>query len=117
VVGVVELFQRPDTPEEARPGYLQFLEQMCGHASRFLQQRQAAPAQGGGDPFWAKLEDVTLQLQRSLKTDDVSSVATNDGKQLLECDRCSMAIRSGRKTSTSSLARAMLRGDRSDNRP
>ena len=36
-VGVVELFQRPDAPEEARAGYLQFLEQMSGYASRFIE--------------------------------------------------------------------------------
>ena len=38
-VGVVEVFQRPDTDPRARPGYLQFIEQMCGFASRYLQMR------------------------------------------------------------------------------
>ena len=33
-VGAVEIFQRPDAPREARPGFLQFVEQMTGHASR-----------------------------------------------------------------------------------
>ena len=107
VVGIVELFQRPDTPHEARPGYLQFLEQMCGHASRYLDQRKSTqqPAQAGGvDPFWKKLEDVTLQLQRSLNPDEVASVATNDGKLLLDCDRLSLAIRRGRKTTIRAIS-------------
>jgi hypothetical protein len=39
-VGAVEIFQRPDAPREARPGFLQFVEQMTGHASRYLERGQ-----------------------------------------------------------------------------
>ncbi len=39
-VGAVEMFQRADAPHEARPGFLQFVEQMTGHASRYLERGQ-----------------------------------------------------------------------------
>jgi hypothetical protein len=39
-VGAVEIFQRPDAPREARPGFVQFVEQMTGHASRYLERGQ-----------------------------------------------------------------------------
>lgn len=39
--GLVEILQRPDAPEEAFPGYLQFIAQMAGHLahSPVLQQK------------------------------------------------------------------------------
>ncbi len=36
--GVVQIFQRAAAPKEARPGYLQFVEQTCGYATRYLEQ-------------------------------------------------------------------------------
>ena len=41
--GVVEIFQRPDVSESARAGYLQFVEQMTGYASLFLERIAALP--------------------------------------------------------------------------
>jgi len=43
-VGVVQIFQRADSPADARPGFLQFVEQMCGYASRYLEQRESVEA-------------------------------------------------------------------------
>jgi hypothetical protein len=39
-LGVVEVMQRPDTDPRARPGYLQFIEQMCGYALRYVTMRE-----------------------------------------------------------------------------
>lgn len=38
-LGIVEVLQRHDVDPRARPGYLQFIEQMGGYASRYLQFR------------------------------------------------------------------------------
>jgi len=96
-VGVVEVFQRPDAPPGARPGYLQFVEQMCGYASRYLERRKAEPA-APADEFWGRFEEVSLQLQQSLRTSEVAATAANDGRLLLECDRLSVVVRRGKKT-------------------
>ncbi|MCC7423345.1 MAG: HlyD family efflux transporter periplasmic adaptor subunit [Planctomycetaceae bacterium] len=45
-VGAVELVIRPETPPETRNGLLEFVEQLCGLASRALSQGPGAAANG-----------------------------------------------------------------------
>ena len=40
VVGVVEVFQRPDTGQVTQEGYLRFVGQMCKFAGEFLKKRE-----------------------------------------------------------------------------
>ena len=98
VVGAVEIFQRPDSPRDARPGYLQFMEQMCGHASRYLERQGASQAQVAPIDFWKQFERFLLQMQRSLYSQQVAHIVANDGRQLLQCDRLSLAVRRGDST-------------------
>lgn len=103
-VGVVELFLKPETPEEARPGYLQFVEQMAGHASRFVSEVRTKTATGAADGFWKELAEFNLELLGSLKPKHVAAVAVNDGRLLLKCDRVSVVMRRGRKLSVESVS-------------
>jgi multidrug efflux pump subunit AcrA (membrane-fusion protein) len=98
VVGVVQIFQRPDSPRDARPGYLQFMEQMCGHASRYLSRQETSKTQGTPIEFWKQFERFLLQIQRSLYSQQVAHVAANDARNLLQCDRVSLAVRRGDRT-------------------
>ena len=99
-VGAVEIFQRPDAPREARPGFLQFVEQMTGHASRYLERRQTESTHpGDSSSFLADFEQFILQLQRGENVPEIAATAANDGRQLLGCDRLSVAVHKGRKTS------------------
>ena len=97
-VGVVELFQRPDVPIKAQSGYMQFLEQMCGYASRFLEGRRHNPEKTADlkNQFWTDFEQFSLRLQRSLQEQEVADAAASDSRALLGCDRVSVAIRKGR---------------------
>ncbi|MCX7385429.1 MAG: hypothetical protein DWI22_16180 [Planctomycetota bacterium] len=97
-VGVVELFQRPDVPVKAQSGYMQFLEQMCGYASRFLEGRRRNVEDNVElkNQFWSDFEQFSLRLQRSLLEDEVADAAASDSRALLGCDRVSVAIRKGR---------------------
>ena len=100
VVGVVEIFQRHDTPAQARPGFLQFVEQMTGYACRYLDN------QGKEDPNSSlavskvaeDFEQFVLQLHKSLDVKEVAFTAANDGRLLVGCDRMSVAVLDGRKT-------------------
>ena len=103
-VGVVEILQRPESPVDARPGYLQFVEQMCGYASRYLDQRQKEQGADGKETFWPKFEQFVLQLQRSLHVAEVSGTAANDGRLLLDCDRMSIAVVRGKKTTVKAIS-------------
>ncbi|NOX55982.1 MAG: hypothetical protein GXP27_16375, partial [Planctomycetes bacterium] len=97
-IGVVEIFQRADTPPQARPGFMQFVEQMCGYACRYLERQQAEPIQSARAQLSEQFEDFLLQLHRSLNAKEVAAVAANDGRLLINCDRLSVAVQYGKKT-------------------
>lgn len=99
VVGVVEIFQRADTPKAARPGFLQFVEQMTGYACRFL-DRQATEQHDHGvtvGKVAEEFEQFILQLHKSLDPREVAFTAANDGRLLVGCDRMSVAVLDGKK--------------------
>lgn len=97
-VGVVEIFQRVDTPQQARPGFLQFVEQMCGYACRYLDRQAAPKTQESRPKLTEQFEQFLLQLHRSLNVNEVAATAANDGRLLLGCDRLSVAVQYGKKT-------------------
>lgn len=96
-VGVVEIFQRPDTPLQARAGFLQFIEQMSGYACRFLDRQTEANAADTSLQVSGKFEQFVLQLHKSLIIKEVAGTAGNDGRLLLDCDRLSVAVKHGKK--------------------
>lgn len=105
-VGVVQLFQRSDAPEEARAGYLQFLEQMSGYASRYIEGkgRKNQEAEAAPTGFWQDLEPFTLRLQQTLNSEEVSEIAASDGRLLLECDRLSIVTKKGAKIAVKAVS-------------
>jgi multidrug efflux pump subunit AcrA (membrane-fusion protein) len=102
VVGVVQVFQRNDTPPAARPGFLQFVEQMTGYACRYLdnQSEQDKPeaATAAVSKVAEDFEQFVLQLHNTLDFKEVAFTAANDGRLLVGCDRMSIAVLDGRKT-------------------
>lgn len=98
-VGVVEIFQRKDTPAQARPGFLQFVEQMCGHACRHLDRQTEAEESGvERSKFSETFEHFVLELHRSLNPTEVASTCANDARLLVGCDRLSVAVQVGPRT-------------------
>lgn len=98
-VGVVQLFQRSDVPDKARSGYMQFLEQMCGYASRYLEgkRRNADMSADMKSKWWTDFEQFTLRIQRSLEEQEVADASASDGRPLLDCDRLSVITKKGSK--------------------
>jgi len=105
-VGVVELFQRPDVPVKAQSGYMQFLEQMCGYGSRFLEGRRRNQGESADlkNQFWTDFEQFTLRLQRSLDEQEVADAAASDSRSLLGCDRVSVVVRKGRSVTVKAVS-------------
>ena len=97
-VGVVELFQRSNVPPKAQSGYMQFLEQMSGYASRFLEgrRRNQAVSDDLKNQFWTDFEQLMLRTQRSLREQEVADAVASDSRSLLGCDRVAVASRKGR---------------------
>jgi multidrug efflux pump subunit AcrA (membrane-fusion protein) len=105
VAGVVQIFQRAGTPEQAQHGYLQFMEQACGRASRYLVARdQPLPDEAPTPEYWKQFENFVLQMQRSLRVDEVAGTAANDGRLLLQCDRVSVALHRGNRCHIQSIS-------------
>lgn len=98
VVGVVEIFQRNDSPAQARPGFLQFVEQMTGYACRYLDREkidQAEKVQSLDMQFLA-FDRFLLAMHRNLFLRDVAYTAANDGRIFIGCDRLSVVVWTGR---------------------
>lgn len=97
-VGVIEIFQRPNSPKQAHPGYLQFVEQMSGYASHYLAEHEKASKTDASLEVWEEVDQFVLQLHRSLDLTEVGATVVNDGRQLLNADRVSLAMQYGKKT-------------------
>lgn len=95
-VGVVEVFHRPGGRPAAQKGYLQFLGQMCGLASDYLKNRRLKQMVGR-EHLWSRLETFTREVHTSLRPKIVAFTVANDGRQFVECDRVSVALRHGRR--------------------
>lgn len=97
-VGVIEIFQRPNAPKQAQSGYLQFVEQMSGYASYYMEERERTSKSDGSLEVWEEVDQFVLQLHRSLDLKEVAATIVNDGRQLLGADRVSLAMQYGKKT-------------------
>ena len=97
-IGVVELFLPLDSRPEERLEKLQFVEEMCHYAGRYLAWRQQLTSPKDQLDFWDRFEQFQSALHQSLDSDRITSAAVNDSRHLLGCDRVSIAVRRGPKT-------------------
>lgn len=95
-VGVVEIFQRPDTGASTQKGYLRFLLQMCDLAGDYFKSRQLRNF-SDRQVLWSQLEEFTRMVHSSLDPRETAYTVANEGRRLIECDRVSVAIRRGKK--------------------
>ncbi|MEX0728603.1 MAG: HlyD family efflux transporter periplasmic adaptor subunit [Planctomycetaceae bacterium] len=103
-VAVVQIFQRLNTPKESRSGYLQFLEKMCQYGTQYLDKHQAAATTKSPTGFWNEFEQFVLRLQRSLDWRETTMTAANDGRQIIGCDRVSIAVKRGKAVTISAIS-------------
>lgn len=96
VVGVVEVFQRPEAGPPIQRGYLRFLSEVCALAGEFLNSRQLRHF-SDRQTLWTQLEELTRLIHASLNPRDTAYTIANEGRRLIECDRVSVAIRKGSK--------------------
>ena len=93
--GVVEIFQRPGTGPTTQRGYLRFLCQMCDLAGDFLKNRRLRHF-SHRQVLWESLEQFIRAAYADLDPEQVAYVIANEGRRLIQCDRVSVAIGSGR---------------------
>jgi multidrug efflux pump subunit AcrA (membrane-fusion protein) len=103
-IGIVELFLPIESPPEFRLEHLRFTEEMAAFAARYLDWRDEATSPTNHLEFWNRFEQFTAALHRSLDPREVAGTAVNDGRQLLGCDRVSLALRRGPKAEIVSIS-------------
>jgi hypothetical protein len=96
MVGLVEIFQRPDVAVEIQKGYLRFVLQMCELATDFLKSHQLRHF-SDRQVLWARLEDFTRGVHASLEPLETAYTIANEARRLIECDRVSVALRKGNR--------------------
>ncbi len=113
VEGILEVFQRPDVQPASQRGYLQFVVQMCELAGDWLRSqklRQYSDRQS----LWVKADRFSRLIHENLSPRDTSYHIANEGRQLIGCDRLSVAILKGRKCKIEAVSGQDLLDPRSD---
>ena len=92
VAGVIELIQRRDLDADAVRGNIRFLKLVSQIASDYLARRDLRFLRGS-NAFSAKLFAFSQGLQQTLDSTKVAFELTNTGRQLVGCDRVSVAMK------------------------
>ena len=94
-VGLVEIIHRPDAPPAVQKSFTQFLAQTCRFATDYYKNRQLRHF-GERQNLWTVLEDFTRTIHQNLDSKRTAYSVANEGRRLIDCDRVSVALRSGR---------------------
>ncbi|MFM7151775.1 MAG: GAF domain-containing protein [Gemmataceae bacterium] len=94
VVGLLEVFQGPNRPQNAIPGFLQYMSLMADLAGRY-HRNQMVSALSGQQQLWTQLESFARTIHGSLNPTEVAILVANEGRRLVDCDRISVAVRRG----------------------
>lgn len=93
-VGLIEIFQRPDSAPNIQKGYLRFLDQMAGLVGEWLKGhtlKQVSDRQ----QLWQQADHFARLVHDNLELRDTAYTIANEGRQVIECDRVSVAIKKG----------------------
>lgn len=95
-VGILEVFQRPDSNPATQQGFLQFVRQVTRYATEYYKNRQLKNF-CDRQSLWTQLEDFTRNIHKTLNLKETLYTVANESRRLVECDRVSLAIvRGGR---------------------
>jgi len=97
LVGMIEIFQRPEAPPATQRGYLSFLKQMCQLIGGWLKS-QTLQRVTGRQQLWQQADQFARLVHNNLDLRDTAFTIANEGRRLIECDRVSVATCHGRST-------------------
>jgi hypothetical protein len=105
VVGLIEIWQHPNRPPAAIPGFLQYMALMAELGGRY-QRAQMLRQMTGQEQLWTQLEVFARQIHGSLIPLEVSYVVANEARRLIESDRVSVGLRYGSRVSVEAVSGA-----------
>ena len=103
IQGVLEIFQRPNPQQSMQQGYLRFVLRMCELAGDFLKTRTLRSFVDR-QSLWSQLDQFTRVAHSSLDPHLTSFTLANEGRRLIQCDRVSVAIKTGRRCTIESVS-------------
>ncbi len=103
VQGFIEVWQAPDRPLNAVPGFLQFLGTISDLVARFQRNRRMGQM-AGQEQLWIQLEAFSRQVHSTLNPTEAAYLIANEGRRLVDCDRLTVGIRQGRRTRVESVS-------------
>ena len=103
VEGVVEVFQRANSQPAIQRGYLRFLVQMCELAGDWLKSQKLRQF-SDRNSLWAQADTFSRIVHHSLDLNETAFAIANEGRQIIGCDRVSVAIRKGDKCKVRSVS-------------
>jgi hypothetical protein len=93
-VGLIEIFQRPDSAPNIQRGYQRFLDQMAGLIGEWLKGhtlKQVSDRQ----QLWQQADHFARLVHDNLELRDTAYTIANEGRRVIECDRVSLAVKRG----------------------
>ncbi len=96
MAGLVEVFQRPNSAPNIQRGYLRFLDQMAGLIGEWLKGHTLQRV-SDRQVMWQSADHFARLVHDNLNLRDTAFTVANEGRQLIGCDRVSVAIKKGRK--------------------
>lgn len=103
VEGIVEIFQRSDSPPATQRGYLRFLQQMCELAGEWLKTQKLRQF-SDRHSLWAHADQFSRMVHESLDLRETAYAVANEGRRLIGCDRVCVAIKKGRKCTIEAIS-------------
>ncbi len=101
--GLVEIFQRPDSAPNIQRGYLRFLEQMAGLIGEWLKGHNLQRV-SDRQLMWQQADHFARLVHDNLDLRDTAFTIANEGRQLIGCDRVSVALKRGRKCKVEAIS-------------
>lgn len=94
VLGVIEVFQRADVSPAACQGFLRFLGALAELTADFLRNSQLRELKDRSS-LWGQFETFTERVHQGLDVEQIATAIANDGRQLIGCDRLTVAVPKG----------------------
>lgn len=101
--GIIEVFQRPDSAPNIQKGYQRFLDQMVVLISEWLKGHQLTKV-ADRQQMWQQADHFARLVHDNLDSRDTAFTIANEGRQLIGCDRVSVAIKRGGKCKVEAIS-------------
>ncbi|HBE67349.1 MAG TPA: hemolysin D [Planctomycetaceae bacterium] len=101
--GLVEVFQRPNSAPNIQKGYQRFLDQMAGLIGEWLKGHTLQKV-SDRQLMWQQADHFARLVHDNLELRDTAFTIANEGRQLIGCDRVSVAMKKGRKCKVEAIS-------------